>query len=109
KAGEDTVVCHGTELALSQFKPIDQLPTERSESQAQTGYRDGQMVNTADNYSGGLYALDLTQFDGESGTVKIAMVDWVGELNKYVPKNVGDLLPPRIAENMKHEEDKNPQ
>lgn len=109
KAGEDTVDFHGTELALSQFKPIDQLPTERSESLAQTGYRDGQMVNTGDNYSGALYALDLTQFDGESGTVKIAMVDWTGELIKYVPKNVGDLLPPRLDENMKLEEDQYPQ
>ena len=109
KAGEDTVDFHGTELTLSQFKPIDQLPTERSESLAQTGYRDGQMVNTGDNFNGALYALDLTQFDGESGTVKIAMVDWTGELIKYVPKNVGDLLPPRLDENMKLEEDQYPQ
>lgn len=109
KAGEDTVVFHGTELALSQFKPIDQLPTERSESLTQTGYRDGHMVNTGDNFNGALYALDLTQFDGESGAVKIAMVDWIGELIKYVPKNVGDLLPPRLDENMKLEEDQYPQ
>src|SRR5699024_12231644 len=56
-----------------------------------------------------LYALDLPQLDGESGTLKIAIVDWTGELIKYVPKNVGDLIPPRLDENMKLEEDQYPQ
>lgn len=106
-AGEDTVDFQGTELPLSQFKPINQLPSERSESLAQTGYRDGQMVGPG--YGEALYALDLTQFDGEAGAVKIALVNWVGELIEYVPKNVGDLLPPRLDENMKPEEDQFPQ